>query len=202
MAATVTVVEWNGGTNGSPGTYTALNTNANGTSRYCTWDNPCIQSLANPCIVPAANFGYSFWKHHSLNITGTYTQVSNIRWYTDGAIGWNYGANADSGLRVGMRTAGDKGCPAANYWLNNGTAGTNGTNFYTAHNYYQSGNGGATPNYGQNYTSSTPLTIDTTNYGPNTTNYSKAIVTQVWLSTDATQGVQAAETVTFMWDEI
>jgi hypothetical protein len=202
MAATVTVVEWNGGTNGSPG-YTTLNTNGNGTSRYCNWDNPCIQSLANPCIVPAANFSYSYWKHHSLNISGTYTQVNNIRWYADaGGIGWTFGANADSGLRIGMRSAGDNGCPGANYTVAPGTT-ANGTNFFSSggHPYFKTGTG-ATPTFANNYVAATPVTIDTTNYGPDTSNYSKAILSQVWMSTDATQGVQAAETVTFMYDEI
>jgi len=201
MAATVTVVELNAGTNGAPGTYTTLNTNGNGTSRYCNWDNPCIQSLANPCIIPAANFSYSYWKHHCLNISGTYTQVNNIRWYTDGAIGWNYGANADSGLRIGQRSSGDNGCPQANYTVAPGTT-ANGTNFFDAtsgHPYLKNGVG-ATPSWAQNWTSAgTTLIVDTTNYGPNTSNYSKALVSQVWMSTDATQGVQTAETVTFIW---
>jgi hypothetical protein len=200
MAATVVVVELNGGSNGSPGSFTTLNTNANGTSRYCNWDNPCIQSLANPCIVPNSNFGYSFWKHHALNLSGTYTQVSNIRWYTDGAIAWNYGTNANAGLRVGQRASGDNGCPTANYTLPGGTV-ANGANFYDAsvgHPYFKSGVG-ATPTYAQNWLAGSPLTIDTGTYGPNASATSKAVVTQVWLSTDATQGVQTADTVTFIW---
>jgi hypothetical protein len=99
-----------------------------------------------------------------------------------------------------MRSSGDNGCPTANYFYATGTT-ANGSNFYdttVGHGYFKTGVG-TTPNYAQNYTSAAPLTIDTTNYGPNTTNYAKAICTQVWLSTDATQGVQTAETVTFIW---
>jgi hypothetical protein len=193
MAATVTVEEMTG----AGPTYTEVN--VTNPSRYCTTDNVNSEVLANPCVIPAANFGYSYWKHHCLNLQGSFTRINNIRWYTDGACSWTYGANADSGIRVAQRSAGDHGVDTANYDEASGTPGTTGDNMFDAsdgHAFFKSGVG-ATPEYMQNFGNlENAMTVDSTNH--DATGYSKAVVTQVWISTDATQGLQADETFTFV----
>ena len=63
--------------------------------------------ITYPIPIPAAGFNYSYWKHVCLGVTGTFTSVSNIRHYCDGAIGWNFGTAGE--LRRGNRDSGDKG---------------------------------------------------------------------------------------------
>ncbi len=196
LPATVTIVEMTG----AEPSYTTVNV-ANPT-RYCTTDNVNSGGLTNPCSRPQANFNYSYWKHHCLNIQGSFTQVDNIRWYTDGACSWTYGANAASGIRVAQRSSGDQGCPTVNYTQATGTAGSTGNNFYDAtngHPYFKN-SVGAPPAWAQNFTSTNPMTVDTGNY--TAVGYSKSVVTQVWISSDATPGVQQVQPFAFMWDEI
>jgi len=191
MGATVNIQEGNG----ASVTWTTITA-----GRYCTEDayNP---GTTDPCVVPDSGLNYSFWKHHSLSIGGSYTQITNIRWYTDGAIGWTLGTNGLLG--VGLRDSGDNGCPAANYQQALGTVGTTG--YYlkdntNGHAYYKGQTAG--PGNAQNYTAGSPLTIDNTTTYTGTVTATKSCVSQVIIDTDATQGTQAAETFTFKWDEI
>ena len=123
MVANVIVREVNGGKDGWPGTETQVDGQGvnDGTDvRYCTTDayNP---GSNYPCVVPSSGTNYSYWKHHYLNISGTFTKVNNIRWYTDGTIGWTCGT--DGGLFVGIRDSGDNGVPMpTNYEVATGTA--------------------------------------------------------------------------------
>jgi len=202
MVATIVVKEANGGTDGSPGSETQVDGQGanDGTDvRYCTTDayNP---GSSYPCVVPSSGMNYSYWKHHYLNISGTFTKVNNIRWYTDGTIGWSCGTNG--GLFVGVRDSGDNGAPMpTNYEVATGTQGTTGDYMDDAtngHGYYKDQT--AEPADASNYTSASPLTVDTTDH--TSTGDSKAVVTQVKIAPDATQGTQSDETLTWIYDEI
>ena len=202
MVATVVVHESNGGSDGSPGTQTRVDGQSanDGTDvRYCTADT--YNPVANyPCVVPSSGTNYSYWKHHHLDISGTFTKVNNVRWYTDGSIGWTCGTGG--GLFVGVRDSGDNGVPMpTNYEVATGTQGTTGDwmdDATNGHTYYNGQT--ATPADASNYTSSSPLTVDSTDH--TTAGDSKAVVTQVKIVTDATQGTQNDETLTFVYDEI
>lgn len=188
MAATVQVVELNG---------TGPDETVITTGRYCTVDS-YAPGIDFPCTIPASGEHYSYWKHQALKISGSFTQVDNIRWHTDGAINWNFGTNGQ--LRVGLRDAGDNGCPAGSYQQASGEEGINGVSLDdvdSGHAYYK---GQATP-YGNtaSYTSDSPLTVDTSSYtDPDT---SKAVVTQLIVSSDASQGEQADEIFVWLYDE-
>jgi len=189
MAATINVEEWTGVT---------PDKNTITSARYCTEDNH-NPGTDNPCVVPSSGFNYSYWKHHALAISGTFTKVNNIRWYTDGTIGWTLGT--DGKLLVGIRDAGDNGCPEASYEQSAGTQGTTG--YYmddgtNGHDYYKDQT--AEPADATDYTSASPLTIDSTDY--TTADSADAVVTQVKIDDDATQGDQDNETFTFIYDEI
>jgi hypothetical protein len=206
MAATVTIYEANGGTDGTPGTHTRVDGQnlGNGVDvdvRFCTAD--AYNDIAvHPCIIPAAGSNFSYWKHLYLNIaTGTgFTTVNNIRFYTDGTIGWTCGTGG--GLYVGIRDSGDNGTPMdASYEVATGVVGTSGHDIddvTNGHTYYKDQT--APPALASNYTAGATLLVDSADYS--VADDSDAIVLNVKLATDATQGTQAAETLTFLYDEI
>jgi hypothetical protein len=84
MAATVVINEWT-----SPGTITDK---TSGTIRFKNANNATVD-LSDPLIVPGAGQEYSFEKWIRLQITdaGGFTQISNLRGYSDGANGFGTG---------------------------------------------------------------------------------------------------------------
>lgn len=87
MAATVQIVELNGA---SP---TATD-KTSGTIRFKKADNATVD-LSNPLVVPpTSGFDYSFVKVVRMKVTGgSYTQITNPRWYTDGSSGLGTGVD-------------------------------------------------------------------------------------------------------------
>lgn len=84
MAATVQIVE----KNGAGGTQTDK---TSGTIRFKNADNSTVD-LVNPMVKPGAGTDYSFEKWLRFNVSGgTYTQITNIRAYSDGANGLGTG---------------------------------------------------------------------------------------------------------------
>jgi hypothetical protein len=202
MVATVQIYEANGGTDGTPGTKTRVDgqTANDGTDvRFCTAD-AYNDVAAHPCIIPSSGDYYSYWKHLYLNISGSFTTVNNINFYTDGTIGWACGT--DGGLFVGVRDAGDNGAPMdTEYDVSTGTSGTtgdwmdHGTN---GHGYYK--DQALTPATASDYTSGSELLIDSADYSA--ADDSDAAVLQVRIHDDATRGTQTDETIYFVYDEI
>jgi len=84
MAATVQIVE----KNGAGGTTTDK---TSGNIRFKNADNSTVD-LVNPMVKPGAGTDYSFEKWLRLNVTGgTYTQIDNIKAYSDGGNGLGTG---------------------------------------------------------------------------------------------------------------
>ena len=84
MAATVQIGE----KNGAGGTFTDK---TSGTIRFKNADNSTVD-LSNPMVKPGAGTDYSFEKWLRLNVTGgTYSQITNIKAYSDGANGLGTG---------------------------------------------------------------------------------------------------------------
>lgn len=83
MAATVIINEFNGA---------AVKTDkTSGTVRFKNADNATVD-LLNPLIVPTADREYSFEKWLRLEVTGgTYTQLSNLQFYSDGTNSFGTG---------------------------------------------------------------------------------------------------------------
>lgn len=179
--------------NGVPdGTFTDLTS-----ARYCTVDS-AAPGTGYSIPIPTTGFNYSFWKHHVLVMSGTFTRIDNIRWYTDGSIGWNSGTSGN--LFIGYRASGDIGAPISNaYYQASGTVGTTGWHLISGHGYYQQVDSGVS--LAHSSVVGNPLIIDSTAY-ENQGAISKAVVTQVSVDTDATQGTQSSETVSFRYDEI
>ena len=167
--------------------------------RFCNTDvhNPV---LTYPCVKPSAGFNYSFWKSLFLSISGTYTRINNVLYYSDGAIGFALGT--DGGVFVGIRDADDNGLPTGSYQQATG-AGDSGywmDDVTNGHAYYKAQT--AVPANVEDYTSGGgELTVDSTNHD-NAEEKTKGLVLQAKIDDDATRGVQAAETQTMSFDEI
>lgn len=193
MTATVAIEEGNG----TGPTWTVITV-----GRYCTADNNNPGS-SYPCVVPASGLGYSYWKHHRLAFSGTFTSLSNFRWYCSGVVKTNWHLGSAGYLAIARRDAGAgyHGCPAANYAQAVGTQGANGTPIKdgsAGHAYYK-GQTIAVAD-ADTFTSASPLSFDSNTYTSAGASYS--VVSQVVLDTDATQGDQPNETFTIRYDEI
>lgn len=64
-----------------------------GTVRFKNADNAAVD-LNDPMVIPGAGSDWSFEKWLRLNVSGTFTQVENLRFYTDGTSGFGTGVNA------------------------------------------------------------------------------------------------------------
>lgn len=85
MAATVLIREKNGA--GETAT-----DKTSGTVRFKNADNATVD-LVDPMVVPTSGSDFSFEKWLRMNFTGTFTQVSNLKFYTDGSSGFGTGVN-------------------------------------------------------------------------------------------------------------
>lgn len=84
MSATVQIIEKNGA-GGTPTDKTS------GTVRFKNADDSTVD-LNNPMVVPGAGTDYSFEKWLRMNVTGgSYSQITNVRAYSDGANGMGTG---------------------------------------------------------------------------------------------------------------
>jgi hypothetical protein len=178
MAATVQIVELNGA---GP---TATD-KTSGTVRFKDADNATVD-LNNPMVVPPSGQQYSFRKVLRANIaSGTFTQISNLRAYSDGSN--NFG----TGIKTWHAVTGTYTQPAVP------TESNDPPQFP-----------GSTPMtdwFGTN--SGSPADMDATNTGPFD---STSLPTQIGdylnlvleVEAAASQGVLTGETLTLAWDEI
>lgn len=175
MAATADVQECNGADAGTWTTVTA--------AKFCTKDvyNP---GTTYPIPIPAEGTKYSFWKSHCLLFGGTFTEITNIKLYTDG-VGFDTGIT----VKVGTETL-----AAASYVQATGTDGDTGTEMVTGH-------GGITGSADLfTYDVDTPKDVDA---GPITeAGKSKHVVLQMEVISTASPGELDAETLTFQYDEV
>ena len=87
MVATVIVNEYHGPT------ATPVTTNkTSGTIRFKNADNATVD-LNDPMVIPTAGTDISYEKILRLNATGTFTQISNYKFYMDGANGLGTGVS-------------------------------------------------------------------------------------------------------------
>jgi hypothetical protein len=112
MAATVQIVE----KNGAGGTQTDK---TGGTVRLKNADNSAVD-LNNPMVKPTSGSDFSFEKWLRLNVSGgTYSQITNIRAYSDGTNGLG------TGILLWAKAVTSYATPAE------ATATTGYTNFFT-----------------------------------------------------------------------
>ena len=180
MAATVIINEYNGA---GPGTKT---NKTSGTIRFKNADNAVVD-LNDPLVVPASGQEYSFEKWLRLQITGgTFTQISNLRAYSDGANSFGTGIklwHAVSGAYIQPVVPSEAADPPQSAAA--GSPVEPMTDFFAR-------------------TQGSPADLDGINTGPFTATGDigdfLALVMEV--EPTASQGVLTAETLTFAYDEI
>ena len=193
MVATVNVQQITG-PSGSK-TYSNITTS----TRLQTKDQFAPNDTSYPIPIPSSGFKYSYWMNICLDLSGTFTKINNIKFWSDGAISWNFGTNGE--LRRGKRDSGDQGCPDASYEQ---AAGTEGDTGYTiedvinGHDYYK---GQSTPTQNvANDASGSKCQVDTTDY--TSAGKTKHLALQCKIASDAIQGEQTDEVLSFSYDEI
>lgn len=169
MAATVTILEFHG--------TTATPTTTNKTSstvRFKNADNATID-LADPMVVPTAGTDYSFEKKLRMNAAGTFTQISNLQAYSDGANGLGTGVDI---LKLNTNEGTFSTCAE-------GTTTTGFTSIFS-------------------FPTATPIDMDAVNTGVVTATGQMGdfLVMIATVGTTASQGITPSETLTFSWDEI
>lgn len=177
MAASVQIRELNGA--GETGT-----DKTSGTVRFKNADDATVD-LNDPLVVPSSDTEYSYEKWLRLYVaSGTYTQISNLRAYSDGSSGWA------SGVKGWYAVDGSYSTPVIPTQTNDPPQhdAVSMTNLFSA-------------------TSGSPIDMDATNTGPfDSSSLPKYIgdylvlVAEVEIGT--TQGLQSSETLTMAWDEI
>jgi hypothetical protein len=161
MAATVTIVEKNGA-GGTPTNKTA------DIIRFKNGDDAAVNT-GDPMVKPGAGSDYSYEKWLRANVAGTYTEITNIKAYMDGANGW-------TGVNLWAKAEAAFVQPA------HATATAGYTNAFS-------------------YTSGSPLDLGA---GPFTGTGEKGshLVMMLEVTSAASGGVLAGETLTLAWDEI
>lgn len=183
MAATVAINEFNG----AGRTKTAK---TSGTVRFKNADD-ATADLNNPLVVPSSLREYSYEKWLRLEVTGgSYTQISNLRAYTDGANGFG------SGIKVWYGTA-------ASYLQPSIPDENNDPPEFSA---------GGSPQVSMSdlfgATSGSPIDLDALNTGPfggSSPQFDEIgdyLVLVMEVETTASNGLLTAETLTFAFDEI
>ena len=183
MAATVIINEYNG----AGGTKTDK---TSGSVRFKNADDANVD-LVNPLVVPGSGQEYSYEKWLRLEITdaGGFTQIDNLRAYSDGANGFG------AGVKLWYAVAGGYIQPVvpseASDPPQSAAAGSpveNMTDLFTS-------------------SSGSPIDLDGINTGPFTDGspaeeVGDFLVLVMEVEPGASQGVLTAETLTFAFDEI
>ena len=166
MAATVIVNEFHGPT------ATPVKTNkTSGTVRFKNADNATVD-LNDPMVIPTAGTDISYEKILRLNATGTFSSISNYKFYTDGVNGLG------TGVSVLYKTEGSYGTPVEPA----STTAFGGSNIFAV-------------------TSGTPVTLGTPAVTA-TGDFGSFVTMILTVGSTATQGTTSQETLTFAWDEI
>lgn len=173
MAATVLIQEKNGAGE------VATNKTA-GVVRHKNADNATVDT-ANPLIKPSSGQEYSYEKWLRLNINGTFTEVSNLKVYTDGA----------NGLGTGVKL----------WWA---TDATYSAPVIPSESLDPPQHDAVNMTNAFSYTSASPLSLgagpfDNTGLPKDIGSY---LVSVMEIETTAAQGITPSETITFAWDEI
>ena len=174
MAATVEIHELNGAGQ------TATNKTA-GSIRFKKTDDSTVD-LNNVLSVPSSGTEYSMQKWLRMNVTGgSYTQITNPVFYTDGGNGFG------TGCKLWAKTAAAYATPAIPTTTDD-PPHLSGVDMVDAFS----------------YTSGSPLDLDALNAGPFTSTGPKGdyLVLVFEVEPGASQGLRTGETITIAFDEI
>lgn len=176
MAATVATY---GFTGTSPGTGAAVTT-----LRFKNADDNTVDTN-NPVIKPSSGTNYSFWKSIALFATvAPSVSISNVKIYSDGTLGW-------AGCQV------DIGDQQTDTYIQATGSSNNGDEMVASHSQISSKTDLFT------YTSGSPLSVTlSASWADTTGRITMFLVLQLAITSAASGGVQAAETMTWQYDEV
>ncbi len=150
------------------------------TLRLNTQDN----NNDNVIKIPSSGSNYSFWKHIALYVPEwgeDYTQISNVKFYCDGSIGW-------TGCTL-------KCAEVTNYDQATGTVGETGDEASANHT------DSPTMVNVENYTQSSPLSLSGSLSYPNTGKVINGyVLLQLEVTSSASPGLTPTETLTWVFD--
>lgn len=151
-------------------------------------DDTNTQDLTNPVPI-AGSLKRSYWGNIRLEFSGAFDQIDNIRHFCDGSIEFTHGTSG--ALQVNSTPA---GLADGEYDQATGTPGDTGDELVATHTTVSAKTDIET------YTTGAPATVDAGPYVA--AGNSDHIALQQDVDTDATQGLQTAETLTWRVDEI
>lgn len=168
MAATVTIHELNGS---GPTESSALSN-----VRHCSAD-VANDSGTYPIAIPASSSNYGYVKSLRAKAAGTFTSLSNWKWYTDGANGYGTGVTLKA-----------QALAQGSYSQATGTQGTTGANASISTDAFT-------------YTSGSPLSLtgSISSAGVGTV---QLVQLQMVVASTASSGTTGSETYTWRWDEV
>ena len=193
MVANVEIEYWKGGTNSDPMKIIANN------FRFRTDDNANTIDNSNPLIIPETGSNFSYWTHIALALSGTFTEVSNIRFFSSGNINWDLGTGGK--IVRGNRDTGDNGCSESDYRVATGMTSITGNPIddeTDGHEFYKNQ---VTPITDiENDLANDTALIDSSVY--TSSGSTKAVVLQAEVTSNANSGTETPTTLTFLYDEI
>lgn len=167
MAATVVIKEWNGS---GPTATTVTHVKHQSADRY---DN----DTTYPIVKPSSSSNYGYTKSLVPSASGSFTSLSNWKWYSDAGNGFGTGVTLQA-----------KVLAQGSYAQASGTQGTTGT--------VMSGGSDA---FG--YSAGSPLSLTGTITASGSGSV-QLVQLQMVVATTASAGTTASETLTWRWDEV
>lgn len=168
------------------------------TGRYCTADD-AQPALNNPIPIPDDDsiVNLSYMKQHCLELGGSYTNINNIKWYTDGdSSSWVSDLGTSGQVWVATSGGTDSGVPTGSYVQADGTVGTSGQHFTDATQYDWLGSSQAF-----NYVEGSKLDVDLADH-TSPMEHSRMVITQLGVGSGAVSQQLTPNTYTWQWDEV
>jgi hypothetical protein len=192
MAATVVVKEMNGGSDGSPATYTTCSSTA--TSWFRVSDAHGNSSPSEKIPIPATGINYSYWKQYCAEITNADSNtLDNWKFYYTQASDWEAGGKVGTsgGLKVGYSGSTYGHDTPTDYDIAGGQSDSNGWAGEIITNHGEITSAVNMPTTATAFDGDSHTSTGSTNF----------IVLQLYVDTDATLGTIGAATAHIQYDE-
>jgi hypothetical protein len=192
MAATVIVKELNGGTNGSPATYTTVSVGTQSWYQVC--DSTASSSPSHRIPIPSSGQNYSYWKQYCAEITNADSNtLDNWKVYYTQDTDWEAGGKVGTsgGLKLGYSGSTYGHDTPTDYDVALGQSDSNGWGGQIITTHGEITSAVNMPTTATAFDSDSHTSTGSTNF----------FVMQLYVDTDATLGTIGMCTVTVQYDE-